>query len=97
MNGGSGADTLDGGLDRDTILGGEGADLLRGGGDNDFLFGDAGDDTLNGGEGRDQFAFRSFGWGSDTIEDFGDKLDRIDMRGTCRPARRARLPRSCRH
>ena len=85
LDGGEGADTLNGGLDHDFVFGGDGADNMLGGSGNDFLSGDAGNDTLNGGAGRDQFAYRSFGWGSDTIVGFEDRLDRIDMRGLADP------------
>jgi Ca2+-binding RTX toxin-like protein len=81
LDGGADGDVLDGGADIDILFGGSGADALRGGAGNDFLSGDEGDDILYGGEGRDDFAFRSVGWGVDIIEDFQDGVDRIDVQG----------------
>jgi Ca2+-binding RTX toxin-like protein len=55
--GGSGSDTITGGIDVDLIEGGEGADSLLGGDGDDIIEGDgidlAGNDTLNGGIGND--------------------------------------------
>ena len=47
--GGSGSDTLYGGVDKDTLYGGDGADILYGETGNDTLYGGAGDDILSGG------------------------------------------------
>ena len=67
--GGEGADTIDGGADADDIYGGEGDDTITGG---------TGDDTLTGGAGADTFVFNS-GDGSDTITDFENGTDTIDL------------------
>ncbi len=67
--GGEGADTIEGGADDDDIYGGEGDDTLTGG---------TGDDTLTGGEGADTFVFAS-GDGKDTITDFENGTDKIDL------------------
>ena len=67
--GGEGADTIEGGADADDIEGGEGADTITGG---------TGDDTLTGGAGADTFVFAS-GDGNDTITDFENGTDTIDL------------------
>ena len=83
-----GADTVSGGGGNDTLWGGEGADSLAGNAGNDVLVGEAGNDTitggagdnlLNGGDGADVFVFGA-GWGNDTIFDWQDGTDRIDLR-----------------
>lgn len=60
------ADTLSGGVDKDSltgdsfsnvILGGAGNDVLQGGAGNDTLWGGTGSDSLRGGSGRDTFVF----------------------------------------
>ena len=54
------------------------ADTLTGGAGDDTITGLAGDDTLTGGEGADTFVFAS-GHGNDTITDFTDGEDTIDL------------------
>ena len=85
--GGEGADTIDGGADDDEIYGGEGDDVLKGdagedeiyGGEGaDTITGGTGDDTLTGGAGADTFVFAS-GDGNDTITDFTNGTDTIDL------------------
>lgn len=87
LYGGEGDDRLYGGADDDTIYGGEGDDLLGGGRGDDALTGGAGDDTLTGwhgddtltgGEDADTFVFHA-GHGNDTITDFTDDEDTIDL------------------
>ena len=78
--GGEGNDTLDGKAGHDRLFGGEGRDTLRGGEGNDRLCGGTGTDTLTGGAGADTFFYRG-GDGSDTITDFSDGEDKIDLRG----------------
>jgi Ca2+-binding RTX toxin-like protein len=87
--GGAGVDTLVGGAGGDTLKGGGGDDLLRGGlhtdillggGGNDRLEGGLGSDRLTGGAGADVFVFTNFaGEGIDTITDYNDAQDRIDL------------------
>ena len=79
--GGGGADTLDGGWGMDRLDGGDGHDVLDGFWDNDTIDGGTGDDTLRGGAGDDTFVFGDR-WGSDTIEDFEDGADLLDLSGT---------------
>ena len=67
--GGEGNDTIDGGAGNDWLLGEEGDDTITGGADNDMLFGGAGADT---------FVFAA-GHGADTIKDFQNGTDTIDL------------------
>ena len=76
--GGEGVDTLDGNAGNDRLIGGEGRDTLEGGAGDDWLSGGAGTDTLTGGAGADTFAYHA-GDGSDTITDFSDGEDKIDL------------------
>ena len=76
--GGEGNDTLKGGIGNDRLMGNEGRDTLRGGKGDDWLSGGTGTDTLTGGAGADTFAYY-VGHGSDTITDFTDGEDKIDL------------------
>lgn len=76
--GGDGNDTLNGLGGADLLNGGNGNDRLFGGDGDDVLIGSYGQDTLTGGAGADRFVF-SFGDGANTIADFQDGLDRIDL------------------
>ncbi len=89
--GASGNDRLYGGEGRDTLDGGTGNDVLRGGLGNDTLDGACGEDTLVGGLGddvlwgdrcapdsADTFVFAAH-HGDDTIKDFDDGMDQIDL------------------
>ena len=67
--GGEGDDMLEGGAGSDALMGEEGDDTLDGGADNDVLYGGSGDDT---------FVFQA-GHGTDTILDFTDGDDMIDL------------------
>ncbi|MBD0866339.1 MAG: hypothetical protein GDA36_12510, partial [Rhodobacteraceae bacterium] len=76
--GDAGSNTLTGGEGNDTLIGGAGADTLNGG---------AGADTLTGGAGADVFVFAAFdfvfaAFDGDSITDFQDGVDRIDLRDT---------------
>ena len=75
---GGGDDLLMGGPGDDRIYGGIGNDTLEGGPGNDQLRGGPDDDTLDGGEGDDAFIIAA-GGGNDTILDFGNEEDRIDL------------------
>ena len=76
--GGEGADTIEGGADADWIDGGEGDDTLKGDAGEDKIDGGEGDDTITGGAGADRFVFNS-GDGNDTITDFENGTDTIDL------------------
>ncbi len=78
--GGAGGDRLLGGAGRDELIGGAGADALSGGAGADRLLGGKGDDLLSGGGGRDVFVFGRRD-GNDTIRDFRDGADLIEIRG----------------
>eukprot|EP01030_Chromulinospumella_sphaerica_P034851 gene34851-biopygen25323 len=76
--GGDGNDTLNGLAGSDLLNGGNGNDRLNGGDGDDVLIGSYGQDTLTGGAGADVFVF-AFGDGANTIADFQDGIDRIDV------------------
>ncbi|MEH2149068.1 calcium-binding protein [Nostoc sp.] len=83
LYGNKGNDILNGGKGNDLLLGGQGNDILNGGDNADALYGGKGNDTLNGGGGADTFFF-AVGDGSDTIEDFSDRTDKIGLTGGLR-------------
>lgn len=87
LNGGNGADTLQGGLGNDRLCGGNGTDtllglagndLLTGGNGRDLLNGGFGDDTLLGGNGSDTFVLAA-SKGTDTILDFANSSDQLGL------------------
>jgi serralysin len=75
-----GSDKLYGGAGNDRISGQAGNDRLYGEDGKDVLNGGAGNDALRGGAGADSFRFRDQ-WGADTVSDFQNGSDRIDLRG----------------
>ena len=78
INGLDGNDILNGMGGADVLNGGLGADKLNGGDGDDVLVGGAGQDTLTGGAGADRFVFGP-GDGANTIADFQDGIDHIDV------------------
>jgi len=72
-------DLLVGDAGRNVLSGGDGADRLLGGNGPDVLQGGAGPDDLSGGVGRDTFVFEP-GTGVDTITDWQDGTDALDLR-----------------
>ncbi len=80
LKGGAGDDTLYGGPDGgdDRLYGESGNDSIYGGTGDDVFAGGAGDDKLNGGPDDDIFVFTP-GGGTDTITDFTDGEDVIDL------------------
>ena len=86
--GGIGSDTIAGNKAGNSLYGYSGKDKLLGYAGNDRLFGGKGDDRLDGGAGRDKlsggkgaddFVFKK-GYGRDTITDFQNNVDDIDLR-----------------
>ena len=78
LQGGGGSDKLYGGNNNDILNGGSGNDRLEGGGGKDKLAGGKGDDLLVGGGGVDKFIFAA-NQGNDTISDFTDGTDKLDL------------------
>ena len=80
LMGRGGDDTLYGGPDGgdDRMYGENGNDRIYGGTGNDTIYGGAGDDALSGGADDDTFVFAP-GNGDDTITDFTDGDDKIDL------------------
>lgn len=78
----SGHVVIDAGGGNDTVFGSAGAEVIRGDSGNDVLAGRGGNDLLYGGSGRDVFSFDAVGWGRDTVADYRDNYDRIDLRGS---------------
>lgn len=73
------ADKLTGNSADNRLAGGGGNDVLKAAGGADILDGGRGSDTLTGGPGSDTFVFQK-GYGKDTILDFKDGTDQIDLR-----------------
>ena len=81
LYGATGADSLYGDAGNDRLVGGVGDDLLFGGAGADRLHGGMGNDTLVGWSGADVFVFdMNDGNDTDTISDFENNVDRIDLR-----------------
>lgn len=82
--GGAGDDTIMGKTGDDTIDGGAGADKIVGGKGSDVIHGGAGNDHIWGGEwwkdgASDTFVYHK-GGGTDTIHDFEQGIDQLDLR-----------------
>jgi Ca2+-binding RTX toxin-like protein len=75
-----GNDLLKGLAGDDKLYGGAGNDRLEGGAGNDRVDGGAGTNILKGGAGDDVFVFNKTS-GMDTVTDFRDGHDRIDVSG----------------
>ncbi|MCB1517006.1 MAG: hypothetical protein KDJ19_05240 [Hyphomicrobiaceae bacterium] len=71
-------DDLSGGDNNDTLKGRDGDDTLDGGSGRDHLFAGRGNDELTGGTQRDYFHFGR-NQGENTISDYEDGTDRIDL------------------
>ncbi len=71
-------ETSDTSVNIDFHVGTDEDDTLTGGENNDAITGGAGDDTLSGGAGDDTFVYAA-GDGNDTITDFTDGEDTIDL------------------
>ena len=80
--GGGGADNVTGNDANNLLRGGAGDDTLDGGAGDDLLVGGTGADSLTGGAGADTFRYPSSAFGADTITDFEDGSDIIDLAGS---------------
>ncbi|MFL5131944.1 MAG: calcium-binding protein, partial [Microvirga sp.] len=80
LKGQGGRDILKGMAGNDKLYGGSGNDRLDGGAGNDRIDGGSGSNTLKGGSGDDVFVFAKT-TGMDTVTDFRDGHDRIDVSG----------------
>jgi len=78
INGSEGDDLLTGLRASDILNGGDGNDILSGGKGSDTLNGGLGNDTFVGGGGKDVFVLGA-GLGVDTISDFGNGQDTIQL------------------
>ncbi|MAM13005.1 MAG: hypothetical protein CML23_21655 [Rhizobiaceae bacterium] len=78
VHGDGGDDEIHGSSQYDRLSGDGGNDTLYGNGGNDRLYGGEGNDKLYGGSGADTFVFDK-GFGHDTIFDFSQSEDRIDL------------------
>lgn len=72
-------DRLYGNAAENIIAGGDGDDIIKSKDGKDTLIGGKGDDALSGGKGADVFVFGS-GDGEDTILDWKDGADKLDLR-----------------
>ena len=75
-------DFLTGDASANEIYGFAGNDQIKGGAGTDRLIGGGGNDNLTGGADADTFVFAVSGFGNDTITDFQDNLDKINLSGT---------------
>jgi CSLREA domain-containing protein len=89
LNGGAGGDRLfgndgndrvNGDAENDTLDGGLGDDTLNGGSQDDVLLGGVGQDLLIGGAGNDRYVYTSLDEAGDTIQDFMNGTDMLDLR-----------------
>ena len=78
INGSEGDDVLTGLRASDVLNGGDGNDILYGGKGSDTLNGGLGNDNLVGSTGKDVFVLGA-GLGVDTISDFGNRQDTIQL------------------
>jgi archaellum component FlaF (FlaF/FlaG flagellin family) len=78
INGAEGDDVLTGLRASDVLNGGDGNDILSGGKGSDTLNGGLGNDALEGSAGKDVFVLGA-GLGVDTISDFGNRQDTIQL------------------
>ncbi len=77
--GGKKNDKLWGDGGKDKLYGDKGKDTIKGGDGRDKLYGGKGDDKLTGGAGKDVFVFKKQE-GKDTITDFENGKDKIDLK-----------------
>jgi Ca2+-binding RTX toxin-like protein len=75
--GNEGDNCLTGNSGNNILKGGDGQDILKGGAGNDILMGGKDKDEMTGGTGKDIFVFERSG--HDTVTDFRDGEDKIDV------------------
>ncbi|MGE0204776.1 MAG: M10 family metallopeptidase C-terminal domain-containing protein [Hyphomicrobiaceae bacterium] len=80
ISGGAGSDQIYSGGDNDTIDGGGDADYILAGLGNDVIDGGMGNDTIFGEGGTDTFKFAD-DWGHDTIRDWLNGTEKLDVSG----------------
>lgn len=90
ITGNAGNDYLAGSAGNDRLLGGSGTDTLSGGSGNDRLVGSSGADRLAGGSGADRFVFGNSN-GTDSILDFQNGIDKIEVAGSTSSFRQIRV------
>ncbi len=73
-------DTITGDTGDNWLYGYGGNDTVNGGAGADVIFGNDGSDILSGGAGSDTFYFLTGDTGTDTITDFEDDFDQLDLR-----------------
>jgi Tol biopolymer transport system component len=78
--GGNGNDVINGNSENDTLYGGNGNDQINGGSQDDLLVGGVGADTLLGGTGSDRYLYSALNEAGDTIQDFMNGNDVLDLR-----------------
>lgn len=78
----TGDDSINGNQGNDFIFGGQGNDTARGGQGNDTLSADKGNDQIWGDLGSDVFLFTGSGTGNDTVIDFTQGQDHVQLSGT---------------
>jgi Ca2+-binding RTX toxin-like protein len=79
LYGGSGNDVLNGGQQDDQLFGGSGDDQIFGNENDDVIVGGFGADVLTGNNGKDIFKYFRVEETGDTIVDFNQGADKIDL------------------
>ncbi len=72
-------DTITGDAVDNWLYGYSGNDVVNGGAGADVIFGNDGSDTLSGGTGADTFYFIAGDTGTDTVTDFENDVDQLDL------------------
>jgi Ca2+-binding RTX toxin-like protein len=80
VDGGAGADTVNGSDGPDLLLGGDGVDTLNGGGGDDRIVGDRANDTMDGGPGDDTLVWNN-GDATDVVNGDGGRDD-VEVNGS---------------
>lgn len=78
--GGEGDDLINGNSENDRLYGGNGRDRINGGSEDDVIYGGGEADILIGGTGNDRVVYSALAEAGDTISDFGNGADVLDLR-----------------